>query len=74
MKITKELLQRHSLGICSEEEKRAVEEWFKIKEDVYAGLSMVKDQEINEKRIWSKLGVLLSLVWVCDLCIKLLEL
>ena len=28
MKITKELLERHSKGLCTEEEKKAVEQWF----------------------------------------------
>ena len=58
MKITKELLQRHSLGICSEEEKKAVEEWFSAKEDSDTGLLMVNDEQINEKRISFKLGQL----------------
>lgn len=58
MKITKELLQRHSLGICSEAERKAVEEWFNSKEDTDTGLAMVEDEEINEDRVWSKLGQL----------------
>lgn len=58
MKITKELLRRHSVGLCSEEEKQAVEEWFKTKDDSFIDLSIVDDDEFEggEKKIWSRLS------------------
>ena len=58
MKITKELLKRHSMGLCNEEEKKAVEEWFRIQDDTSIGLKILDDEEFRpeEKLIWSQLS------------------
>ena len=58
MKITKELLKRHSMGLCSEEEKRAVEEWLKVQDDSLIGLKILKEKEFEQEDevIWSKLS------------------
>lgn len=52
MKITKELLKRHSKGLCSEEERKAVEEWFKKIENH----PKTDGPRANKDRIWAKLS------------------
>ena len=54
MKITKELLNKHSKGLCSEEERIAVEEWFEMDEVPATGLRMFRGKEVNKERIWSR--------------------
>ncbi|MEM0940808.1 MAG: hypothetical protein AAGI25_13595 [Bacteroidota bacterium] len=58
MKITKELLKRHSMGLCSAEENKAVEEWFAVQDDEKIDLKILDDEKFNpeEKIIWSQLS------------------
>lgn len=58
MKITKELLKRHSMGLCSAEENKAVEEWFAVQDDEKIDLKILEDEKFNpeEKIIWSQLS------------------
>ena len=56
MKITKELLKRHGLGLCTEAEKKAVEEWFEQHEYPSMHVSTVRRPRANRERIWSRLA------------------
>ena len=55
MKITEEILKRHAQGLCTEEEKRAVEEWFKKDVIPESELGEVKDKDPKKARVWSQL-------------------
>lgn len=54
MNITKELLERHSKGECSDLEKKAVEKWMSMQEDAATGLEMVDETAIDDTKIWAK--------------------
>lgn len=54
MKITKELLNKHSKGLCTEDERKAVEAWFEMDETSETGLRMFTGKEVNKERIWSR--------------------
>ena len=56
MKITKELLRRHLLGLCTEEEKRAVEDWLEMEENSSTGFYLIKGDERKKQQIWSQLS------------------
>ncbi|MEM0939901.1 MAG: hypothetical protein AAGI25_08940 [Bacteroidota bacterium] len=58
MKITKELLKRHGLGLCTEEEKKAVEKWFEQLEGPTMSTRSFLEIEENRKATWSKLSKL----------------
>ncbi|MEM9673907.1 MAG: FecR family protein [Cyclobacteriaceae bacterium] len=55
MKITKELLERHSLGLTNKEENEAVEEWFNKLDDPSIGKKAPIETEENKRQIWTKL-------------------
>ena len=44
------------MGLCSEEEKKAVEEWFETLENPSMGLTTIKSPRANKERIWTKLS------------------
>ncbi|MGD1894469.1 MAG: hypothetical protein ACFB15_28225 [Cyclobacteriaceae bacterium] len=54
MRITKKLLKKHGRGLCTEEERKAVEEWFEMDETLETGLAVFSSEEVNKERIWSK--------------------
>ncbi|MEM6845129.1 MAG: hypothetical protein AAF632_23150 [Bacteroidota bacterium] len=56
MKITKELLERHGMGLCTEEEKKAIEEWFETLDDPSTNLTVTGTPEVDEVGIWSKMS------------------
>ncbi|MEM6738199.1 MAG: hypothetical protein AAF620_19235, partial [Bacteroidota bacterium] len=56
MKITKELLKRHSQGLCTDEEKKAVEEWFETYENPFGDETIFDRNKIDREGIWSKLS------------------
>ena len=56
MKITKELLNKHSKGLCTEEERKVVEAWFEMDEGPATGLRMYIGDEVNKERIWSRVS------------------
>lgn len=56
MKITKELLERHSKGLCTEEEKKAVEQWFEELEGPVMSTRSFTEIEENKKATWGKLS------------------
>ncbi|MEM0941866.1 MAG: FecR domain-containing protein [Bacteroidota bacterium] len=56
MKITKELLERHSIGLCTEEEKKAVKEWFDTPENPSQEAQNKVSLKINRKRLWSRIS------------------
>ncbi len=56
MKITKELLERHGMGLCTEEEKKAIEKWFETLDDPSTNLTVTGTPEVNEENIWSKMA------------------
>ncbi|MEM6815706.1 MAG: hypothetical protein AAF600_15195 [Bacteroidota bacterium] len=55
MNITKELLKRYGMGLCTEAEKKAVEEWFDALEYPSMRVSSIRRPKANKERIWSKL-------------------
>ncbi|MEM6526142.1 MAG: hypothetical protein AAF693_20265 [Bacteroidota bacterium] len=56
MKITKELLKRHGMGLCTTEEKKAVEEWFDRLEGPMMSTRSFQEIEENKKETWNKLS------------------
>lgn len=54
-KITPALLERYQLGLCSEEEKQAVEQWLASTEDEESALPQ-EASETMEARIWDALS------------------
>ncbi|MEM6814963.1 MAG: hypothetical protein AAF600_11375 [Bacteroidota bacterium] len=56
MKITKELLRRYGLGICTEEEKKAVEKWLDTPEYPSMRISTAEKPKANSDEIWSQLS------------------
>lgn len=56
MKITEELLRKHSLGICTEEEKTAVEKWLGSSEEETIALRTTKDLDVNEEKAWERIA------------------
>ena len=56
MKVTKELLRRYGLGICTEEEKKTVEEWLDAPEYPSIRVSTDEKSKANSDEIWSKLS------------------
>ncbi|MEM6737603.1 MAG: hypothetical protein AAGC64_06705 [Bacteroidota bacterium] len=54
MKVTTELLERHGMGLCTEEEKKAIKLWFETLDDPSMNLPVTP--EVNEDRIWSKMS------------------
>ena len=53
MRITEELLRKHLLGLCTEEEKKAIKEWFERRENQSTGLKIVEVSDSERKEIWS---------------------
>ena len=56
MKITKELLRRYNLGEITEQERKAVEDWFQQLDDPSVGPKAPIDPEENKRQIWSQLS------------------
>ncbi|MEO1097820.1 MAG: hypothetical protein AAFX57_08695 [Bacteroidota bacterium] len=56
MKITKELLKRHGMGLCTTEERKAVEEWFDRLEGPMMSTRSFQEIEENKKETWNKLS------------------
>ena len=56
MKITKELLKRHGMGLCTTEERKAVEEWFDRLEGPMMSIRSFQEIEENKKETWNKLS------------------
>ncbi|MEM0940249.1 MAG: hypothetical protein AAGI25_10750 [Bacteroidota bacterium] len=56
MKITKELLRRYGLGICTEEEKKAVEKWLDTPEYPSMRISTAEKPKADSDEIWSQLS------------------
>ena len=54
MKVTKELLERHGMGLCTKEEKKAVKEWFESLENPSAQDQAKVSQQINRERLWGR--------------------
>ena len=55
MKITKKLLERHGLGLCSEEERKAIERWFETLDDPSLDLKTDSTPEFDKEYTWSKM-------------------
>ncbi|MEO0554740.1 MAG: hypothetical protein AAF149_16155 [Bacteroidota bacterium] len=55
MKITKELLKRHGMGLCTTEERKAVEEWFDRLEGPMMSTRSFQEIEENKEATWNKL-------------------
>ena len=56
MKVTKELLKRYGLGLCSEEEKKTIEEWIDTLDDPSMRLSTNIRPTVNKERLWNKIA------------------
>ena len=56
MKITKKLLERHGLGLCSEDEKKAIERWFETLDDPSLNLRTDNTPEFKKEYTWSKMA------------------
>ncbi|MEM6737791.1 MAG: hypothetical protein AAF620_17155 [Bacteroidota bacterium] len=56
MKIDKELLRRYGSGLCSEEERKAIEEWLKIVDDPSTRFKSFKGIEESKKNTLLKLS------------------
>lgn len=56
MKITREVLKRYGLGLCSEEERKAIEEWIETLDDPSMRLSTRVRPMVNTDRLWSKIA------------------
>ena len=58
MIITKELLRRYHQGLCSEEERRAVERWLNATDDPSSDLNLISEKEFDHRKglIWSKMS------------------
>ncbi|MEM0940990.1 MAG: hypothetical protein AAGI25_14560 [Bacteroidota bacterium] len=58
MEINKELLRRYSIGLCSPEEKEAVDTWLRSEEDAPFNLTVKQDAEfdLEEEKIWFKVS------------------
>lgn len=56
MNITKELLERYYAGLCTSEEKKAVDEWLKLNNDIPTDFPMLGRENIDSDKIWSKLS------------------
>ncbi|MEM6815132.1 MAG: hypothetical protein AAF600_12235 [Bacteroidota bacterium] len=56
MKITKELIKRHGLGLSTQEERKAIEEWFERLDDSSTGPKASIDRDENRKQIWFKIA------------------
>ncbi|MEM0941814.1 MAG: hypothetical protein AAGI25_18805 [Bacteroidota bacterium] len=56
MKITKELLERYGKGLCTEEEKKAIERWFEMIENPTKSDRVALNKNINKERVWSQLS------------------
>ena len=54
MKITKELLEKYAEGKCTEEERRAIENWIPDDSDLSMNLNQ-KDSEREEEKVWNQL-------------------
>ncbi|MEM9392099.1 MAG: hypothetical protein AAGA02_16595 [Bacteroidota bacterium] len=55
MKITKKLLERHGLGLCTDEEKKAIEQWFDTLDDPSLDLKIEGKPEFEKEYTWSKM-------------------
>ncbi|MEM0940184.1 MAG: hypothetical protein AAF600_16495 [Bacteroidota bacterium] len=55
MKITRKLLERHGLGLCSEEERKAIERWFETLDDPSLNLRTDSTPEFEKEYTWSKM-------------------
>ncbi|MEM6736540.1 MAG: FecR domain-containing protein [Bacteroidota bacterium] len=56
MQITKELLRKHRLGLCTDEEKKVIEEWLEMEENSSTGLDLIKGEDRKKEQIWSQLS------------------
>ncbi|MEM0942300.1 MAG: hypothetical protein AAGI25_21290 [Bacteroidota bacterium] len=56
MKITKELIKQHGLGLSTEKERKAIEEWFERLDDPTSGPKASIDRDENRKQIWFKIS------------------
>ncbi len=56
MKITRELLERYGLGLCSEEEKKAIKRWFETLDDPSLSLTTDQTPEFDREYTWSKMS------------------
>ena len=56
MKITSELLRRYSIGLCSQEEKEAVEKWLNDPDSTKPGILSDDEFKIEEEKVRAKLS------------------
>ncbi|MEM0940543.1 MAG: hypothetical protein AAF600_10020 [Bacteroidota bacterium] len=56
MKTTKTLLEKHGMGLCTEEEKKAIERWFETLDDPSLSLTIDDEDDYDDESIWSKMS------------------
>ncbi|MEM0941446.1 MAG: hypothetical protein AAGI25_16915 [Bacteroidota bacterium] len=56
MKVTRELLKRYGLGLCTEQERKEIEKWFDTLDDPSSRLSKSFRPTFDDELIWSKMS------------------